>query len=118
MTITAVAQSLISGGATIQGIVRSRQVPLPGAVVTAVDATTSKTATALTEVNGQYIVKVPGAGKYHLTVEMSLFSAGSDDVEITDASKPAQKDFDLALLSQTQRSAAGQNATGARGSPA
>src|SRR5262249_19060268 len=87
-----------------------KQVPLPGAIVTATDAAGTKTVTAITEVNGQYILKVPGTGMYHVTVDMTLFTAGQSDVEITEVSKPTQKDFDLALQSQTQRAAARQNA--------
>src|SRR4051812_31252663 len=100
MTLTVVAQTLSGGGATIQGIVRSKQVPLPGAIVTAVDENDKKGAnpvSAITEVNGQYILKVPAAGKYHVTVDMTLFTAGAGDVELTDAAKPVQKDFDLSL---------------------
>jgi len=110
MAVTVVAQTGLGGGATIQGIVRSKQTPLPGAVVTAVDAAGSKTVTAVTEVNGQYILKVPGAGTYHVTVDMTLFSATSGDVEVTDVSKPVQKNFDLTLQSQAQRAAVRQNA--------
>ena len=51
MTLTVLSQTQL-GGATIQGIVRSKQVPLPGAIVTAVDAANSKTITAVTEVLG------------------------------------------------------------------
>src|SRR6185295_2653467 len=109
MTITAMAQTLRSGNAVLQGFIRSRQVPLPGALVTAVDTAGSRPTTAITEVNGQYILKLPGSGKYHVTVEMTPFTPGSADIEIDDASKPAQKDFDLTLLSQTQLAAARQN---------
>ena len=57
MAITALSQAQLAGTAGIQGIVRSKQVPIPGAVVTAVDASGSKTSTAITEVNGQYICR-------------------------------------------------------------
>jgi hypothetical protein len=54
-------------------------------------------------VNGQYVLRVPAAGKYHLTVDMTLFASAGNDVEVTDATKPLQQDFDLSPLSQTQR---------------
>src|SRR5262245_3243278 len=99
MTITALSQTLLEGTTAIQGFVRSKQVPIPGAVVTAVDAAGSKTTTAITEVNGQYILKLAGTGTYHITVEMTPFTSASADIEIADASTPTRKDFDLTLLS-------------------
>src|SRR5204863_1495258 len=84
MTLTVLSQTQLGGSAMIQGIVRSKQVPLPGAIVTAVEATSSKTTAAVTEVNGQYQLKVAGPGKYHITVDMTLFMAQAGDVEITD----------------------------------
>ena len=82
MTVTVMAQAQLGGG-VIQGIVRSKQVPLPGAIVTVSDTATSKTVTAITEVNGQFQLKVAGPGKYHINVDMTLFTAQSADVEIT-----------------------------------
>src|SRR5262245_42491999 len=105
MTLTVLSQELGSGP-MIQGIVRSKQTPLPGAIVTAVDPATSKAVTAITEVNGQFQLKVAGPGKYHVTVDMTLFMSQSADVEITDATKPVQKDFDMNLMSRTERAAA------------
>ena len=120
LAITVVAQAPLGGGAVIQGIVRFKQAPLPGAIVTAVNTATSKTTRVITEVNGQYILKVGDPGKYHVTVDMSWFTSDSADVEVTDASKPVQKDFGLTLLSQSQRADVRQAAaetrnTGGRG---
>ena len=73
VAVTVMAQTQLGGGAVIQGIVRFKQTPLPGAIVTATDMATSKSARTLTEVNGQYILKVGDAGKYHVTVDMTWF---------------------------------------------
>lgn len=102
------AQTQLGGGAVIQGIVRFKQGPVPGAVVTATNAMTSKAVRATTEVNGQFILKVGDTGTYHVTVEISGFSVENADVDVTDASKPLQKDFGLSLLTQTQRAAVQQ----------
>ena len=121
MTLTVLSQTQLGGGAVIQGIVRSKQVPVAGAVVTIVDTATSKATSAITEVNGQYQIKIAGPGKYHITVDMTLFMSQAADVEITDVSKPTQKDFDMPLLSRTERAAApaapenGGNRGGQRG---
>ena len=96
------------GGAVIQGIVRYNQAPLPGAIVTAVDKATAKATRAITEVNGQYILKVGETGEYHVTVDMTWFASDGTDIEVTDAAKPVQKDFGLSLLSEAQRVTARQ----------
>jgi hypothetical protein len=104
LTITVVAQTQLGNGPTIQGFVRSKQVPLPGAIVTVVDATGAKTTTAVTEVNGQYTLRVAAPGSYHVSVELTPFTSVESDVTVADAQTPVRKDFDLALP------AAGQNA--------
>src|SRR5215831_5270437 len=118
VTFTLTAQTQLGGGAVIEGIVRFKQGPVPGAVVTAVNAATSKTAKVVTEVNGQYILKVGDTGMYHVTVDMAGFSAESADVEVMDASKPVQKDFGLSLTTQAQRAANETRARPAAARPA
>jgi trimeric autotransporter adhesin len=118
LAITVMAQTQSGSGAVIQGIVRFKQAPLPGAIVTAVDMATSKTTRTITEVNGQYILKVGATGQYHVTVDMTWFLSDGADVEVTDASKPAQRDFNLSLLSQAQRAGRSQPAPEAAPQPA
>ncbi len=103
VTVTLAARTQLGGGAVIQGIVRFKQTSLPGAIVTAVNMATSKTTQVVTEVNGQYILKVGETGQYHMNVEMTWFSSSSADIEVTNASAPVQKDFSLSLLSGTRR---------------
>jgi hypothetical protein len=120
LTFTVVAQTQLGGGAIIQGIVRFKQGPVPGAVVTAVNMASGKSTRVPTEVNGQFILKIGDTGTYHVTVEMTGFLSDSADIEVTDASKPVQKDFGLSLLTQTQRANAQQTPRGAgpqRGTP-
>jgi hypothetical protein len=102
LALTTAGQALLENGAAVQGFVRSKQVPLPGAVVSAVDSVSGKTATAITEVNGQYILRLPTAGSYHVTVEMTPFTSVAADIEVSASSKAVQKDFDLSLLSHAQ----------------
>lgn len=113
LTITTMARTQLGGGAVIQGIVRFKQGPVPGAVVTAVNASGSKRSRAITEVNGQFILKVGDVGSYHVTVDITGFSSETGDIEVADASKPVQKDFQLSLLSQAQRANAQQAAPAA-----
>ena len=88
LTFTVMAQTQLGGGAVIQGIVRFKQGPVPGAIVAAVNLATSKTIRVATEVNGQFILKVGETGTYHVTVDMSGFGSENADVEVMDASKP------------------------------
>src|SRR5947207_2360355 len=86
LTITTMARTQLGGGAVIQGIVRFKQGPVPGAVVTAVSASGSKRIRAITEVNGQFILKVGDVGTYHVTVDITGFSSETGDIEVIDAS--------------------------------
>src|SRR5262245_53846154 len=110
VTIAAMAQTPgTNSSPVIQGVVQSKQVPLPGAVVVArkvaegVDGVAA--VNAVTEVNGQYTLKVPGPGRYRVTVEMTLFTPSEREVEINDPSKPFVANFELGLLARTERPA-------------
>ncbi len=89
----------------IQGVIQSNRIPLPGVVVVALNTQTLTTVTTSTDVNGQYLLRVPGAGKYVVSAEMPAFAASNKDAEVSDVTRPVRLDFELSLLSRTQRSA-------------
>src|SRR5262245_60689960 len=100
----------------LQGTVTSNRTPLPGATVTAALTTGSETASVVTDINGSYSLRLKTAGKYHVTVDMTAFSSDARDLDITDASKPVVANFELSLLSRTQRAQVAQR--GQRGGAA
>ncbi len=59
---------------SITGVVKSGNTPIPGATVTATNASTQEKTTTSTDVNGAYTLQVAG-GKYELRVEMPAFAA-------------------------------------------
>ena len=116
VAVTAVAQVPLTASLQLQGTVTSNRTPLPGATVTAAHTAGSETVSTITDINGTYSLRLKTSGKYHVTVDMTAFSGQARDVDITDASKPVVGNFELSLLSRTQRAEIAQR--GQRGGAA
>src|SRR4051812_36442484 len=57
----------------IRGIIQSAGTPLPGVAVTATNAATNEKVSTSTDLNGQYLVKVPELGRYTVETSMAAF---------------------------------------------
>ena len=55
----------------IQGIVQSGNIPIPGVTVTATNFITDEKVNTSTDLNGQYQLKVPGAGAYITPIDVT-----------------------------------------------
>lgn len=100
-----------AAGGIIYGVVKSGNMPIPGAGVLVSSAPSSSlepTAQKLstwTDVDGGYTVAVPSYGSYTVQVQMAAFAKETQQV-VLDASHPsAQAKFDLMLLSRTREAA-------------
>ncbi len=87
---------------SITGVVRSGNTPIPGATVTATNASTQEKTTTSTDLNGAYTLQAAG-GKYELRVEMPAFAPSTREITLADPSTHA--DLELTLLSRTQQAA-------------
>jgi hypothetical protein len=103
---------------TIHGLVKSGNMPIPGAGVSATNTTTKQQVNTSTDVDGSYSLPIPADGHYSVRVQMAAFSASAQEVEL-DASHPAVlTNFELILLSrahQGQSEPQRQASTGRRG---
>ncbi len=90
---------------SLAGIVKSGNTPIPGATVTATNASTQEKTATSTDVNGAYTLQV-AAGKYELRVEMPAFAPSTREITLTDRNTHA--DLELTLLSRTQQAAHAQ----------
>src|SRR5262249_47497549 len=101
----------------IQGIVQSRNTPIPGATVTATNSATNEKVSTSTDVNGQYQLKVSAAGAYTVEIFMAAFAPASKQADVKDSAAAARLDFDLTLASRSQQapSQTRQQAIGFRG---
>jgi hypothetical protein len=87
---------------SITGIVKSGNTPIPGATVTATNASTQEKHTTSTDTNGAYTLQV-AQGKYELRVEMPAFSPSVREIIPSEAS--TRVDLELTLQSRTQQAA-------------
>jgi len=95
---TSMAQEAPSAPAfSISGAVRSGRTPIPGATVTATNASSGEKSTTFTDIGGVYTIQEAAAGKYELRVEMPGFAPSTREIVLDSPSGLA--DLELTLLS-------------------
>ena len=87
---------------SIHGVVKSGNMPIPGAEVSATDATTKAVITTWTDVDGSYALHVPAEGKYTVRVEMAAFAKSAQDVTLDPSHPDVSQNFELILLSRAR----------------
>lgn len=99
---TAAAPAAPAGG-SIQGIVKSGNMPIPGAAITAANTLTGQKVVTWTDVNGQYALQVPADGRYVVKAQMSAFAPATGEVLIDATNRSAKVDLEIVLLSRAQQ---------------
>lgn len=84
------------------GIVRSGNMAVPGATVTATSSDTGARVTTSSNPDGSYALTL-GGGDYTLEVEMTAFATASREVVINSSVRQVRADFDLVLQSRVNR---------------
>jgi trimeric autotransporter adhesin len=103
------------GARTLHGAVKSGNMPIPGASVSAVNAATKEQVNTSTDVDGAYRLTIPADGRYTVQVQMPAFAAGKRDVVVDPTHQDVPANFELVLLSRARQAASEQrqaNATG------
>src|SRR3984885_2902929 len=103
------------GGRTIHGIVKSGNVPIPGAGVSATNAASKQQVNTSTDVDGSYSLRIPADGRYTVRVEMPAFAANTQEVVLDEAHSNAQANFELILQSRARQAATEQRRASASG---
>jgi trimeric autotransporter adhesin len=85
----------------IQGAVKSGNVPIPGATVTAANPVTKQKVVTWTDLEGNYALQVTAEGSYTIRVEMAAFAPVTREVSVTSAGSRA--DLTLVLQSRAQQ---------------
>src|SRR5262249_10203330 len=80
--------------------IRSGNVPVPGATVTAINAATGQKIVVWTALDGSYTIQVP-TGHYTIRVEMTAFAPETREVDAKDSSIRA--DIALTLASRSEQ---------------
>ena len=89
---------------TIRGVVKSGNMPIPGAAVS-VSVGSSSTLTTWTDVDGSYSAPVPAYGTYTVRVQMVAFANSSQQAVVDASHSIVQVNFELILLSRARETA-------------
>ncbi|MGA8149692.1 MAG: TonB-dependent receptor [Terriglobales bacterium] len=92
-------------GGTIHGVVKSGNMPLPGATVTAANTLTGQKVTTSTDVDGSYSLQVASDGHYVIRAQMAAFAPLTQEVRINAINRNAEANLELILLSRVPKTA-------------
>src|SRR5262249_7823937 len=87
---------------TIHGVVRSGNMPIPGAAVPASTGVGGSATSAWTNVDGSFSISVIAYGTYAVRVHMTAFADASQQVVIDDSHPNQQVNLGLTLASRAQ----------------
>jgi trimeric autotransporter adhesin len=104
-------------GGTIHGVVKSGNIPIPGAAVVITPGSTPQASspstspavppaekiTTWTDVDGSYSASLPANGSYTVRIQMVAFANSTKDVTLDASHQNVQANFELTLLSRTQQ---------------
>jgi trimeric autotransporter adhesin len=91
-------------GCAIHGIVKSGNMPIPGAAIAISSTSSNTTISTWTEVDGRYFAQLPSCGSFSIRVEMVAFAESTQQVVVDPSHPDGQADFMLTLRSRTQKS--------------
>ncbi len=106
---------------TLQGVVKSGKIPVPGATVTAVNHSTGKKVVGWTRPDGSYKLSLPGDGEYVVQAQMAAFATARSRVTVGPSNQNPRADLELVLLSRSEsaqgnaQARTGGNGAGNRG---
>jgi hypothetical protein len=104
-----------TGGRTIHGVVKSGNMPIPGAGVSAANAATKEQINTSTDVDGSYGLRIPTDGHNTVRVQMAAFAGGAQEVVVDALHQDVQANFELILLSRVRETAGEQRRANAGG---
>jgi len=85
---------------TIRGMVKSGNIPVPGVTVTATNESTNEKATAWTNVDGRYELRVHSFGHFVISTQMIAFSPAKQGVLLNANVRDAAVNLELVLASR------------------
>jgi len=91
-----------NGERTIHGVVKSGNMPIPGAGVSAANTATKEQVVTSTDVDGSYWLRIPADGHYTVRVQMAAFAAGAHEAVLDATHQDVQANFELMLLSRAR----------------
>ena len=95
-------QAVPANARVIHGTVKSGNMPIPGAGISAENTATKEVVNTWTDVDGSYQLRMAADGRYNVKVQMSAFAASSHEAVIDATHQDVQANFELILLSRSQ----------------
>lgn len=92
-------------GGEIHGMAKSGGQPIPGVTIVAANTLTGQKVTTSTDINGEYLLRVPAYGRYVISAQMAAFATATAEVLINAANDSGMANLDLILLSRAQQAA-------------
>jgi hypothetical protein len=90
---------------TIHGVVKSGNMPLPGAAITATNTLTGEKVTTWTGVDGSFSLAVPSNGRYVVRSQMAAFAPSTQEVLINVTNRDATANLEPVLQSRAESAA-------------
>lgn len=87
---------------TLQGVVKSGKIPVPGATVTAVNRSTGQKVVGWTQPDGSFRLSLPGDGEWVIRAQMAAFATAMSRVTVGPANRNPHVDLDMVLLSRSE----------------
>jgi outer membrane receptor protein involved in Fe transport len=97
------AQVTQAQGGSIHGVVKSGNMPVPGATVTAANTLTGQKATTSTDVDGSYSLQLASNGRYVVRAQMAAFAPVTKEVVINATDHNLEANLELILLSRVPK---------------
>jgi trimeric autotransporter adhesin len=88
----------------LQGLVKSGNIPMPGATVTATNSASGRKIVVWTQVDGSYKLALPSEGEYSVRVQMVAFAPDTQRVTVSATNSNPRLNLQLTLLSRAQSS--------------
>jgi hypothetical protein len=99
------ASPVTTTAGSIHGLVKSGNMPIPGATVTAMNTLTGQKVVSWTGIDGTYALQVSANGRYVVRTQMSAFAPLTQEVVIDAAHHEVQANLELVLLSRAEQAA-------------
>jgi len=88
-------------GGTVRGVVKSGNMPIPGASISISNTPSDQRILATTDVDGSYSATVPSFSSYTVRVQMVAFADSTQQVVVDSSHQNVTANFELTLLSRT-----------------
>lgn len=101
--VLAYSQSDENATRSIEGVVKSGNMPLPGATITVIHDPGGEKMEISSDVHGRFEVVAPASGKYRVTAQMPAFEPLTRELQVNEANPKVQVVLDLTLQSRERK---------------